>query len=198
MRRVRPQSTEPQRLALAPLFGVLAGFLLNRARDGGAGWALLLDMALAALLLTAAAVYVEAARRAASRREAIQDSPQAAQAAEAERTAALTRFYAKLLRAMQRREEGEVLALGVSDSTRARNLAADGEQSGRLFELEARVRRLKRELECATSARSAAAQPTGEASLVALGGTQDAAKTGFLRGMLEANKSLRRLPASAA
>ncbi|MCB9933440.1 MAG: hypothetical protein H6841_08470 [Planctomycetes bacterium] len=46
---------DPHRIALAPLLGLLAGFLVNRAHGGAAGWALLGEMLLGALFTTFAA-----------------------------------------------------------------------------------------------------------------------------------------------
>ena len=46
---------DPHRMMFAPLLGLLAGFLINRAHDGALGWALLGEMAAGAVFLTFAA-----------------------------------------------------------------------------------------------------------------------------------------------
>jgi hypothetical protein len=59
----RVQRLDPHRLALAPLLGLLAGFLLNRAHDGSTGWTLLAEMLLGALFVTFAAAVLANVRR---------------------------------------------------------------------------------------------------------------------------------------
>lgn len=91
-----------------------------------------------------------------------------------------------------------LLQLSVSDSQRQRNIAApDADESGRLIELESRIKKLAREIE-RLSARQPIAAESGEASKVAAGGTQDNARLGFLRAMLEANQTLRKRIKDAA
>ena len=48
----RVQKFDPHRLTLAPFFGLLAGFLANRAHGGSTGWGLLAEMLLGAALVT--------------------------------------------------------------------------------------------------------------------------------------------------
>ena len=48
----RLQKFDPHRLSLAPVLGLLAGFLANRAHDGPLGWAMLGEMALGAVFVT--------------------------------------------------------------------------------------------------------------------------------------------------
>ncbi|MBE7492400.1 MAG: hypothetical protein HS108_11665 [Planctomycetes bacterium] len=88
--------------------------------------------------------------------------------------------------------KARLLQLSVTDSQRRRNIEApDSDASGRIIELEARIRKLAREIE-RLSARQPVAAEQGEAGTVAPGGTRDGARLGFLRAMLEANQTLRR------
>lgn len=88
--------------------------------------------------------------------------------------------------------------LAVTDSQRNRNAAApDSAQSGRIVQLEARIRRLARELERLSDRQPVAAED-GVESLVKQGGTKDNARVGFLRAMLDANKTLRKQAKKAA
>ncbi|MDC1142557.1 hypothetical protein OAU50_05665 [Planctomycetota bacterium] len=94
--------------------------------------------------------------------------------------------------------KASLVQLAITDSQRARNAEApDNDQSGRIVQLEARIRRLARELE-----RLSERQPTvadeGVASNVKPGGTKDNARVGFLRAMLDANKTLRKQVKEAA
>lgn len=83
----RLQKADPYRISLAPLLGLLAGFLVNRAHGGEAGWALLAEMLLGSLFLTfAAAVLANISQLLQDRdRHALQAAQQAAQRAEARR-----------------------------------------------------------------------------------------------------------------
>lgn len=90
-----------------------------------------------------------------------------------------------------------LLQLSVSESQRQRNMEAPEQQSGRIIELEGRIRKLAREIE-RLSQRQAVTVETGEASKVAQGGTADGARMGFLKAMLEANQVLRRQIKDAA
>jgi len=51
----RLQKADSYRISMAPLLGLLAGFLVNRAHGGATGWALLGEMLIGALLVTFAA-----------------------------------------------------------------------------------------------------------------------------------------------
>lgn len=85
-----------------------------------------------------------------------------------------------------------LLTLTISDSQRLRNIdAPEAEQSGRLIELETRIRKLATEIE-RLSGRQPAVATDGDASKVGSAGTGDTARLGFLRAMLEANQTLRR------
>jgi len=91
-----------------------------------------------------------------------------------------------------------LLQLSISDSQRQRNVAApEVEGSGRLIELEARIKKLAREIE-RLSIRQPSSTEAGEASKVAQGGTQNGARLGFLKAMLEANQTLRKQIQEAA
>lgn len=96
--------------------------------------------------------------------------------------------------------KASLLQLAITDSQRQRNVAApDNDQSGRIIELEARIKRLARELESLSGRLSASAPvEAGVASSVSAGGTKDNARVGFLQAMLEANKTLRRQIQEAA
>ncbi|MBZ0138017.1 MAG: hypothetical protein K8I27_16800 [Planctomycetes bacterium] len=59
----RVHKFDPHRLTLAPFFGLLAGFLANRAHDGALGWALLGEMVLGAALVTFGAAVLVNLRR---------------------------------------------------------------------------------------------------------------------------------------
>ena len=48
----RMQKFDPYRISLAPVLGLLAGFLVNRAHDGATGWSLLAEMALGSVFVT--------------------------------------------------------------------------------------------------------------------------------------------------
>lgn len=105
-------------------------------------------------------------------------------------------------KAAQEAEEvkASLLKLSISDSQRLRNAAApENDQSGRIIELEARIKRLARELESLSGRLAASpAQEAGIASVVKAGGTSDNARIGFLQAMLDANKTLRRQISEAA
>lgn len=90
-----------------------------------------------------------------------------------------------------------LLSLSISESQRQRNVVGDGDQSGRLIELEARIRKLSAEIE-RLSLRQPSTPEEGQASKVAAGGTGDGARIGFLKAMLEANQTLRRRIQEAA
>lgn len=94
--------------------------------------------------------------------------------------------------------KASLLQLAISDSQRMRNMAApDNDQSGRIIELEGRIRKLAREIEN-LSKRQAVVADSGIASDVAPGGTKDQARLGFLTAMLDANKTLRKRIKDAA
>lgn len=91
------------------------------------------------------------------------------------------------------------LKLAISDSQRQRNLAApEREESGRIIELEARLKRLAREIEKLSGRGAAITAEEGIASTVAQGGTQDKAKLGFFKALLDANQALRKQISQAA
>lgn len=91
------------------------------------------------------------------------------------------------------------LKLAISDSQRRRNMAApEREESGRIIELEARLKRLAREIEKLSGRGAAVAADEGIASTVAPGGTQDKAKLGFFKALLDANQALRKQIRQAA
>jgi hypothetical protein len=90
------------------------------------------------------------------------------------------------------------LKLAISDSQRQRNMhAPEREESGRIIELEARLKRLAREIE-KLSGRGHAVVEEGIASTVTEGGTQDKAKLGFFKALLDANQALRKQIKQAA
>ena len=94
--------------------------------------------------------------------------------------------------------KASLIQLAITDSQRIRNAAEpDNDQSGRIVQLEARIRRLARELE-RLSERQPAVAEDGVASIVKQGGTKDNARVGFLRAMLDANKTLRKQVSKAA
>ncbi|MBX3459880.1 MAG: hypothetical protein KF696_07930 [Planctomycetes bacterium] len=287
-----------RRLAVAPFLGLLAGFLINRARGGEMGLALLYEMIFGALIVGVGGVLLQQAARLRAEREAeaarqfnalaaqasarrlalveaetaryrtermlheqalqanlraehlaieldqqrsqtgalqqalsalasrVGTSDQSAELQKAtrriekleaeslaarqarERLAALEAAQDALrresvevgMRAMQEAEEvkASLLQLSITESQRRRNIAApENDQSGRLIELEARIKRLAFEIE-RLSSRNVATVDDGEASLVKAGGTQDQARIGFLRAMLDANKVLRQQIRSAA
>lgn len=94
--------------------------------------------------------------------------------------------------------KASLIQLAITDSQRIRNAAEpDNDQSGRIVQLEARIRRLARELE-RLSERQPAVAEDGVASIVKQGGTKDNARVGFLRAMLDANKTLRKQVGKAA
>jgi hypothetical protein len=105
-------------------------------------------------------------------------------------------------KAAQEAEEvkASLLKLSITDSQRLRNATApENDQSGRIIELEARIKRLARELESLSGRLAASpAQEAGIASVVKAGGTSDNARIGFLQAMLDANKTLRRQISEAA
>lgn len=91
-----------------------------------------------------------------------------------------------------------LLTLSITDSQRQRNIAApQADASGRLIELETRIRKLAAEIERLSSRQPVAAE-TGEASKVGTAGTGDGARLGFLKAMLEANQTLRKQIQEAA
>ena len=281
---------DPFRLMFAPLLGMAAGFLVNRARGGAVGVELLLEMLLGGTLLTlgvAGATALAAIERERSRAQTLalkalrEDEARAtaeqrrmlveAEAARckgeialreqlantqdrllalegrsnsselrnqllkralielngrvapslgealADRVAAIEEQQAGMLEAQEkllaleaaqdalnrsavalseqaRKDAEEVkasLKLAISDSQRQRNMAApEREESGRIIELEARLKRLAREIE-KLSGRGQAVSEEGIASTVAQGGTQDKAKLGFFKALLDANVALR-------
>lgn len=148
----------------------------------------------------------DALARAARRIEALEARQQEVLEAR-ERLAALEAAQEKLSLGAQaiseaaRREAEEVkasLKLAISDSQRRRNVDADErEESGRIIELEARIKRLAREIE-RLSNRAAPVVDEGIASKVAPGGTNDQAKLGFFKALLDANKTLRKQIKAAA
>jgi hypothetical protein len=85
----RIRRLDPHRLALAPLLGLLAGFLLNRAHDGSTGWALAAEMGLGALFVTFGATLLVNVRKLIAERDA-----QAALAAKQADQAAMARHSA--------------------------------------------------------------------------------------------------------
>jgi hypothetical protein len=109
--------------------------------------------------------------------------------------------HAVALSEQARRDAEEVkasLKLAISDSQRQRNLQApEREESGRIIELEARLKRLAREIERLSSRGDSVAEE-GIASNVAPGGTQDQAKLGFFKALLDANVALRKQTRTAA
>ena len=93
----RMQKLDAHRLALAPLLGLLAGFLVNRAHDGSAGWALLAEMGAGAIMVSFGAAVMsnvsrlmedrdqEAALLATAEQQAVLERKRAMVEAEAER-----------------------------------------------------------------------------------------------------------------
>lgn len=94
--------------------------------------------------------------------------------------------------------KASLLQMAITESQRMRNMdAPDNDQSGRIIELEARIRRLAREIET-LSKRSPVVAEEGKPSLVKEGGTRDQSRIGFLQAMLDANKTLRKRISEAA
>src|SRR5687768_3373841 len=77
----RLQRLDPHRIALAPLLGLLAGFLLNRAHDGATGWTMLAEMLLGAMFVTFGAALLANVRRLMAERD--RQAAMAAQQADA-------------------------------------------------------------------------------------------------------------------
>jgi hypothetical protein len=77
----RLQRLDPHRIALAPLLGLLAGFLLNRAHDGATGWTMLAEMLLGAIFVTFGAALLANVRRLMAERD--REAAVAAQQADA-------------------------------------------------------------------------------------------------------------------
>jgi hypothetical protein len=77
----RLQRLDPHRIALAPLLGLLAGFLLNRAHDGATGWTMLAEMLLGAMFVTFGAALLANVRRLMAERD--RQATMAAQQADA-------------------------------------------------------------------------------------------------------------------
>jgi hypothetical protein len=233
---------DAHRLLVAPFLGLLAGFLVNRAREGSIGLAMLSEMVLGALTVTVAAVLLARLRgytyaQAQARRAELLEVEAERYAAELELRAQMiapASLGAELVRAHERIERLEAenraaqqarerlltieaaqdalrresiemgqratqeaeelkasLRLAISDSQRQRNMhAPENDQSGRIIELEARIRRLAREIERLSERQVAA--PSGASVAVAAGGSvPNQARIGFLRAMLDANKTLR-------
>ncbi len=288
---------DPFRLMFAPVLGMAAGFLVNRARDGAIGVELLLEMLLGGTLLTLgvagataiAAIERERSRAHAQQIKAIREAEERAAAQQrralveaeaarckgeislreqlvstqnrllalegrsnnselrnqllkravielngrvvpslgealADRVAAIEEQQRGMLEAQEkllaleaaqdalnrsavalseqaRKDAEEVkasLKLAISDSQRQRNMQApEREESGRIIELEARLKRLAREIE-KLSGRGHAVSEEGIASTVGEGGTQDKAKLGFFKALLDANQALRKQIRQAA
>jgi hypothetical protein len=105
---------------VAPVLGLLAGFLVNRAHDGNTGWALFAEMLLGALVVSfAAAVFANVrklieerdAQATVARREELQQAQARRSAlieAEAERYRIERAFREQVLNAAQRTERLEV------------------------------------------------------------------------------------------
>lgn len=261
----RLASRDSARLLVAPFLGMLAGFLMNRARGGADGFALLSEMLLGGLvvlggclLLARIARWLEArAEQGARQLEALQQESAArrmalvqaeaeryraerllreqasqarAQAAELgnelrraterierieseglsseaqQRIAALEAAQQALLcqsveadaRALREADElkASLRQLAITESARQRNVEGpENDQSGRIIELESRIRRLAREIE-KLSNRQPATQ-TGHVGNAPQAEASDA-KVGFLRAMLDANKTLRQQIKDAA
>lgn len=66
----RVQKFDPNRMVLAPFFGLLAGFLANRAHDGALGWALAGEMLLGAALVSFGAAVLVNLRKLIEERDA--------------------------------------------------------------------------------------------------------------------------------
>ena len=66
----RVQKFDPHRLSLAPFFGLVAGFLANRAHGGTLGWALAGEMVLGAALVTFGAAVLVNLRKLIDERDA--------------------------------------------------------------------------------------------------------------------------------
>lgn len=258
----RIASRDSARLLAAPFLGMLAGFLLNRARGGAEGFALISEMLLGAMAVVAgcvvlarvarwiesravqgqqqlaelhqeaevrrmALVQAEAERYRAERLLREQASQARAQAAalgnelrratekmerieteglsaEAQRRiAALEAAQQALLsqsaeadtRSLREAEDlkASLRQLAISESTRQRNAEGpENDQSGRIIELESRIRRLAREIEKLSNRQPAASTGSGQAHSTGSGqAVASEAKVGFLRAMLDANKTLR-------
>lgn len=289
---------DPFRLLFAPVLGMAAGFLVNRARDGATGTEMLLEMAFGGTLLTlgvagasaVAAIERERAKARALHEKTLREAQERAAAAQrqllveaeaarckgeialreqlaetktrllalegrstsselrnqllkralielngrvtpslgdalADRVSAIEAQQRMMLEAQEkllaleaaqeelnrsavalseqaRKDAEEVkasLKLAISDSQRQRNMAApEREESGRIIELEARLKRLAREIEKMSGRGAAVSAEEGIASTVGQGGTQDKAKLGFFKALLDANQALRKQIRTAA
>ncbi|MCC6572913.1 MAG: hypothetical protein IT462_03895 [Planctomycetes bacterium] len=113
----------------------------------------------------------------------------------------LTRQHIKLTQT-QKLEVEEVknhLRLAISDSQRQRNIEGpENAESGRIVELEQRIKKLARELEKLSTRTGVVDKDEGVASLVAPGGTREVARAGFLKALLDANQTLRKQIRAAA
>ncbi|MCA8914555.1 MAG: hypothetical protein KDB90_04015 [Planctomycetes bacterium] len=115
----RMQKLDAHRLALAPLLGLLAGFLVNRAHDGSAGWALLAEMGAGAIMVSFGAAVMsnvsrlmedrdqEAALLATAEQQAVLERKRAMVEAEAERYRIERFFREQIISVAQRAERLE-------------------------------------------------------------------------------------------
>jgi hypothetical protein len=158
----RLQRLDPHRIALAPLLGLLAGFLLNRAHDGATGWTMLAEMLLGAMFVTFGAALLANVRRLMAERDrqatmAAQQADAMAMArrqslveAEAERYRIERYFREQVINAAQRAERleqdlleqrGEANALRRAMADLQRTPQAEfGSLAARLEKLEASTR----------------------------------------------------------
>jgi hypothetical protein len=119
-------------------------------------------------------------------------------ALEAAQQALLSQSVEADTRALREADElkASLRQLAISESTRQRNAEGpENDQSGRIIELESRIRRLAREIEKLSNRQPAA--HAGHAGSAPQAAASDA-KVGFLRAMLDANKTLRRQIKEAA
>lgn len=164
----RLQRLDPHRFALAPLLGLLAGFLVNRAHAGNTGWALLAEMLLGALVVSFGAAVLANVRRLMEDRdaqavEAQQLGLQQAQArrnalieAEAERYRIERAFREQVLSAARRTERLEVeleQQRGEANALR-RAMAGWQRQPAELGSLAARLEKLETATRFAEEARA--------------------------------------------
>lgn len=157
------------RLSLAPLLGLLAGFLANRAHGGSTGWALLGEMVLGALMLTFGATVLtnlsllvrerdlEAELALKERRREMRARRETLVEAEARRYQAGRYVHEQLVTANRRAERLEAELRKQRQQARALHEAIsnveDRAGGGELNRLHERLRRLESESEFAREAR---------------------------------------------
>ncbi|MCB9894334.1 MAG: hypothetical protein H6839_07790 [Planctomycetes bacterium] len=153
----RMQKLDAHRLALAPLLGLLAGFLVNRAHDGSTGWALFAEMGCGAIMVSFGAAVLsnisrlmeerdqEAALVAAAEQQAVLQRRQALVEAEAERYRIERFFREQIVSVAQRAErlEQDLTAQRAEANVLRRMVAVPREAHHDLGALAARLEKLE-------------------------------------------------------